>query len=140
VQNNANKTDKTMKWAVAASIGIAVILGILWFRAHMNAHIAYLNESYCRWAEQDADKIAAEITDYFSNPEHTTLPTIRGDSRYLGYVLNSREGQNIAWVTGDPESTITIVVQDGSGQCPDDYQKRSSQWDSGKYTRKLGFR
>ena len=137
MENNVNKTDKTKKWAMGVFIGIAVILGMLWFRAHMNAHIDYLNESCCRWAEQDADNIAAEIADYFSNPGHTTLPTISGGSSYLGYSLNSREGQNIAWVTGDSESTITIVIQDGSGQCPDDYQKSSSQWDSGKYTKKL---
>jgi hypothetical protein len=63
------------------------------------------------------------------------LPTINGDSEYLGYTLNPRDGQNIAWVTGDPESTITIVVQDGSGKCPEAYQEQFSQWDSGKYTK-----
>jgi type IV pilus assembly protein PilA len=136
-KNNVNKTDKTMKWGIAVFIGIVLIFGIFWFRAHMNAHIDYLNESYCRRTEQDANNIAAAIADYFSYPEHSTLPTIKGDSKYLGYVLNSREGQNIAWVTGDAKSAITIVVQDGSRQCPDDYQQRFSEWDSGKYTKKL---
>jgi len=65
------------------------------------------------------------------------LPTISGDSEYLGYILNSKEGQNIAWVTRDAESTITIVVEDGSGKCPEAYQERFSQWDSGKYTKKM---
>ena len=122
---------------MAVFIGILVILGIFWFRSHMNAHIDYLNESYCRRAEQDADNIAAAIADYFSNPEHTALPTISGDSKYLGYALNSIEGQNIAWVTGNAKSTITIVVQDGSGKCPGAYQQKFSGWDSGKYTKKL---
>lgn len=126
-----------MKGVVGVFIGILVVLGILWFRSHMKAHIDYLIESYCRRSEQDASNIAAAINDYFSYPEHSKLPTIKGDSVYLGYVLDSREGQNIAWVTGDPASTITIVVQDGSGKCPEDYQKRFPQWDSGKYTKKL---
>ena len=136
-ENNVNKTDKPLKWAMAVFIGIVVIGGMFWFRAHMKAHIDYLIETDCRRTEQDANNIAAAIADYFSYPEHSKLPTIKGDSVYLGYVLNSREGQNIAWVTGDIKSTITIVVQDGSGKCPDDYQKRFPEWDSGKYTKKL---
>jgi hypothetical protein len=137
MNNNVNKTEKSMKWVIAVFIGIVLISGMLWFRAHINAHRDYLNESYCRRAENDADNIAAVIADYFSNPEHKTLPTINGESEYLGYILNAIEGQNIAWVTGDAKSTITIVVRDGSGQCPHDYQKRSPEWDSGKYTKKL---
>ena len=89
---------------------------------------------YCNRAEWDAQNIAVAISDYFADPNHTTLPTISGDSVCLGYTLSSKGGQNIAWVTGDPESTITIIVQDGSGKCPDDYQERSPDWDSGKFT------
>jgi len=126
-----------MKWAMAVFIGIVLIFGMFWFRVHLNAHRDYLNESYCRRTEQDANNIAAAITDYFANPAHIKLPAISGDSEYLGYILNSREGQNIAWVTGNAKSTITIVVQDGSGQCPDAYQERFPQWDSGKYTKAL---
>ena len=65
--------------------------------------------------------------------------SLSGDSEYLGYTLSSKngKGQYIAWVTGDAESTITIVVKDGSGKCPDDYEERSAEWNSSKYTKKL---
>ena len=94
-------------------------------------------ETYCFRAESDANNIAAAISDYFALPEHTTLPTISGGSVYLGFTLSSKNGksQNIAWVTGDASSTITIVVQDSSGRCPDDYQESQPQWNSGKYTK-----
>ena len=83
----------------------------------------------CGATESDAKNIAVAIADYFSIPEHTTLPTISGDSEYLGLALSDRVGQNIAWVTGDPLSTITIVVQDGGGICPMEYMKADPDWD-----------
>jgi len=85
--------------------------------------------STCGATESDAKNIAVAIADYFSIPEHTTLPTISGDSEYLGLALSDRGGQNIAWVTGDPLSTITIVVQDGSDICPMEYMKANPDWD-----------
>ena len=91
-------------------------------------------KQYCSAAESDAQNIAAAIADYFAIPEHTTLPTISGESEYLGFTLSSKGGQNIAWVTGNAESTITIIVKDGSGKCPDDYQEGSPEWDAGRYT------
>ena len=54
------------------------------------------------------------------------------DMKYKG------RDQNIAWVSGDPMGTIIIVVQDGSGQCSEAYQEQSPEWDSGKYTKKIG--
>lgn len=137
MKNSVNNTDKPMKWVKAVFIGILLIFGIFWFRAHMKAHIDYLIESYCRRTEQDAKNIAATIADYFSYPEHSKLPNISGDSEYLGYNLNSEEGQNIAWVTEDTKSAITIIVEDGSGKCPDAYQERFPEWNSGKYTKKM---
>jgi hypothetical protein len=107
------------------------------FREDVNTQREDWNESYCKRAESDAHNITAAMADYFAIPEHTTLPTISGDSVYLGFTLYTKEGQNIAWVTGDPLSTITIIVQDGSGKCPDDYQERFPEWDSGKYTKTL---
>ena len=83
----------------------------------------------CSATERDAQNIAAAIADYFANPEHTTLPTISGESEYLGFTLYDKGGQNIAWVTGDPESTIKIVVQDTSGKCPREDMKADPEWD-----------
>ena len=139
MKNNVNKTDKTLEWVIASVIGIALIFGMYLFREDVNTDRDYQNESYCKMAESDANNIAAAIYDYFSIPEHKTLPTISGDSEYLGYTLSARYGknQNIAWVTGEAESTITIAVKDGSGKCPDAYQERFPEWDSGKYIKKL---
>ena len=96
--------------------------------------------SPCSFAESDADNIAATIADYFAIPEHVNLPTIAGDSVYPtnpypdNFVLSNKGGQNIAWVTGDPLSIITIVVQDTSGKCPKDYMKHWSNWDHNNST------
>jgi hypothetical protein len=132
-----NKTDKTLKWVIGPVIVIALIFGIFWYLKEVNTHRDYQNINYCRGAESDANNIASVIADYFADPEHTTLPTINGESVYLGYTLRSNNGkdQNIAWVTGDAVSTITIVVQDGSGKCLKAYQDEFSKWDSGKYTK-----
>ena len=104
-----------------------ILPGMVWYRP----------EQYCQYAKSDANHIAATIADYFANPLHTTLPTIDGESKYLDYTLSSNngKGQNIAWVSGDPMGTIIIVVQDSSRKCPDDYQERSAEWDSGRYTK-----
>jgi hypothetical protein len=83
----------------------------------------------CDATELDAQIIAVTIADYLAIPEHTTLPTISGESEYLGFTLSDKGGQNIAWVTGDPLSTIKIVVQDTSGKCPMEYMKADPDWD-----------
>jgi hypothetical protein len=144
MKNKTKKTNKTLKWVIGSVIVIALIFGMFLFRDdvnmvrdHVNTQRDYRNENYCKWAETDALNIAVTITEYFTDPEHNTLPTIGGDSKYLGYTLYSKGGQNIAWVTGDLESTITIVVQDGSGKCPESYQERFSEWNSGEYTKIL---
>ena len=130
-----NKTDKTLEWVIGSVIGIALIFCMYFFREEVNRWYEDWDRVYCNMAENDALNIAATISDYFADPEHTILPTISGDSEYLGFTLNSRDGQNIAWVTGDALSTITIVVQDGSGKCPEAYQDLSPDWNSGKYTK-----
>ena len=131
-----NKTDKTLEWIIGSVIVIALIFGMFLFREDVNTR-EYREDNYCGKTESDAHNIAATISDYFAVPEHTTLPTINGESVYLGFTLSSKNGkdQNIAWVTGDALSTITIVVQDGSGKCPEAYQDLSPDWNSGKYTK-----
>jgi hypothetical protein len=138
MKNKANKTDKTLEWIVGSIIVIALIFGMYLFREDVNTR-EYKQDNYCGRTESDANNIAAEIASYFADPDHTTLPTISGDSVYLGFTLSSKRGkdQNIAWVTGDAESTITIVVKDGSGKCPEAYQEQFPEWDSGKYTKTM---
>ena len=124
MKNKANKTDKTLEWIIWSVIVIALIFGIYLFREDVNRR-EYREDNYCGKTESDAQNIAAVIADYFSDPEHTTLPTINGESVYLGFTLrsNNGKGQNIAWVTGDALSTITIVVQDGTGKFRGNYRK-----------------
>ena len=139
MKNKVNKTDKTLEWVIGSVIVIALIFGMFLFREDVNNQREHKNESYCIRAESDANNIAAAISDYFADPEHITLPTISGGSEYLGFTLSAKYGKNrnIAWVTGEAESTITIVVQDSSGKCPEAYQDLSPGWNSGKYTKTM---
>lgn len=136
---NGNKTDITMDLFIAAVIGVILIFGYFQYREDENIRGGHRNEVYCSMAESDAHNIAAALADYFANPTHDTVPTLNGESEYLGCTLNSRKGQNIAWVSGtvEPEYNVTIVVKDGSGKCPKGYQETTRGWDSGKYTLKL---
>ncbi len=109
---------KVLIFLVGALLVLVIIYNFIF--AHHNCG------SRCAPAESDANNIAAAISDYFAVPEHTTLPTISGGSEYLGFTLSARDDQNIAWVTGDPLSTITIVVQDTSGKCPSGYRSASA--------------
>ena len=138
MKNKSNKTDKTLEWIIGSVIVIALIFGMYLFREDVNTR-EYREDNYCGKTESDAQNITALISEYFAVPEHTTLPTINGESVYLGFTLSSDNGkdQNIAWVTGDASSTITIVVQDGSGKCPQSYQDLSPDWNSGKYTKTM---
>ena len=128
-----------MEWTLAAVILIAVIFGIFMVREEVKKWYEDWDRVYCSMAEHDARSIAVEIADYFAWPQHTTLPTLNGESKYLGYTLNSRDGQNVAWVTGNAEEEIdvTIIVKDASGKCPKSYQETTHGWDSGKYTLKM---
>ena len=138
MKNKANKTDKTLEWVIGSVIVIALIFGMYLFREDVNTR-EYREDDYCGRTESDAHNIAAEIGSYFAVPENTTLPTINGESVYLGFTLSSNNGkdQNIAWVTGDALSTITIVVKDGSGKCPEAYQEQFPEWDSSKYKKTM---
>ncbi len=136
--NNAKGFTLIELMIVIAIIGILAAIAIPNF-------ISYRNKSYCNAAESDANNIAAVIADYFAIPEHTTLPTIAGDSTYETFDLSSKGGQNIGTVSGDPATSITIVVQDTSGRCPTDYRTASAasagddKWASGsnQYTKKM---
>ncbi len=101
---------------------VIAIIGILAAIAIPN-FIAYRNKSYCSTAEKDASSIAGGIADYFAIPGRTTLPTTASD---VGLTI-----ANPNTISGDPNTTITITVEDASGRCPDEYQDESDYWDSG---------
>jgi len=104
---------------------VIAIIGVLAAIAIPN-FIAYRNKSYCNSAESDANNVAAAISDYFAIPEHTTLETTTGASQFMGFTLTDKGGQNLVDVTGDAGGTITIVVTEAAGRCPDDYRGASA--------------
>jgi prepilin-type N-terminal cleavage/methylation domain-containing protein len=104
---------------------VIAIIGVLAAIAIPN-FIAYRNKSYCNSAESDANNVAAAISDYFAIPEHTTLQEIAGASQYMGFTLTNKGGQNEVDVSGDAGGTITIVVTEAAGRCPEDYRGASA--------------
>ncbi len=123
---------------------VIAIIGILAAIAIPN-FIAYRDKSYCSGAESDANNVIASIADYFAIPEHVNLVTADGVGTYEGFNLSSKGGQNLVTVTGDPATTISIIVTDASTRCPGDYQNASAanpgsqgKWDgSGHYTKAM---
>ena len=131
---------------------VIAIIGILAAIAIPN-FISYRNKTFCSAAESDANNVAAAIADYFAIPEHVDLPTANGVGTYVlsatqQFQLSAKGGQNIVTVTGDPDGVITIIVEDASGRCPDDYRQASASnpspqgiWDTGaangQYTKLL---
>jgi type IV pilus assembly protein PilA len=106
---------------------VIAIIGILAAIAIPN-FIAYRNKAFCSAAESDAKSTAAAIADYFAIPSHTAVA--RAD---LTGVVPS--GSNtIAVQAADPSQNITILVTDGSGRCPANYQAASSWWTNSVFT------
>jgi len=97
---------------------VIAIIGILAAIAIPN-FISYRNKSFCSRAESDAGAIAAAIADYFAVPSRVALPTVAN----LGITLSGKAPTlNTGAITGDPNTTITIAVTDGSARCPADYK------------------
>jgi prepilin-type N-terminal cleavage/methylation domain-containing protein len=105
---------------------VIAIIGILAAIAIPN-FIAYRNKSFCSAAESDANAIAGRISDYYSVPTRTALVAL-GDIGGADIL----SGTNSATITGDPNTTITITVTDGSGRCPAEYQTAMGQGDNPK--------
>jgi prepilin-type N-terminal cleavage/methylation domain-containing protein len=104
---------------------VIAIIGILAAIAIPN-FIAYRNKSFCSRAESDANGVAAAIADYFSVPTHVATPAFGDLNGGAGYTMS---GNNpAAAIAGvNPNVSITIVVTDGSGRCPADYQAGMTQ-------------
>ena len=96
---------------------VIAIIGILAAIAIPN-FIEYRNKSYCSRAESDANNIAAALSDYFSIPNHTTLPT--GDA-VTQKVVSVLSGDNTGDISGTADA-IVITVTDASGRCPQKYR------------------
>jgi len=97
---------------------VIAIIGILAAIAIPN-FISYRNKAFCSGVESDANGIAAVIADYFSNPDHTTLPTQANGTTYDpegGSPFNTTN-DNVLLVSGNTDN-ITITVDDNSNRCP----------------------
>ncbi|MFP4445932.1 MAG: prepilin-type N-terminal cleavage/methylation domain-containing protein [Desulfosudaceae bacterium] len=100
---------------------VIAIIGILAAIAIPN-FISYRNKAFCSRAESDANSISGEISNYFSIPSHTSIVT---DDISENIVTNEDFGLQ----TADPNTNITITVEDESGRCPDDYMSADEMWD-----------
>ena len=120
-QTNTPSVGRPMGFTLIELMIVIAIIGILAAVAVPN-FISYRNKSFCSQAETDVINIAGEIAEYFSVNSRTETP----DYADLRCTLS---GNNTASVTGaDPNSNITIIVTDGSGRCPEEYQKPSVDW------------
>lgn len=102
---------------------VIAIIGILAAIAIPN-FISYRNKSFCSRTESDAASIAAAVADYFAIPAHVDLPTFAQLNNGNGITLSGDNTTADAGTTlaGDPNTTITITVEDASARCPEDYR------------------
>jgi len=102
---------------------VIAIIGILAAIAIPN-FISYRNKSFCSRTESDASSIAAAVADYFAIPAHVDLPTFAQLNNGNGITLSGDNNTGDAGTTlaGDPNTTITITVEDASQRCPIDYR------------------
>ncbi len=102
---------------------VIAIIGILAAIAIPN-FIAYRNKSFCSQAESDAKNMLAAVADYFSEPEHTSMPDI-GD--LIGFEYSGMDtDRNTGSLSGDPDGTIIATVTEISNRCPRGSQYVSS--------------
>ena len=94
---------------------VIAIIGVLAALAIPN-FIAYRNKSFCAQAEHDTQNTLAALASYFTEPDHTTVPDTQDLIDTEDLSLNN-DTLDVA-VTGTVESTITIIVTDGSNRCP----------------------
>jgi type IV pilus assembly protein PilA len=104
-------------------IELMVVIGIvaLLMAIAIPNFINFRNKAFCSEAETDANHIAMAISDYYGSPLHTGLPTI--DDLKINIV-------NPAEITGDPNTTITILVTDRTSRCPSNYREASDYWEN----------
>ena len=96
---------------------VIAIIGILAAIAIPN-FITYRNKAFCARAETDAQSIVAALSSYFSDPQHTTTPTIPQLKTGASLVLNNNNTATLEPNVASNTAWWTIVVTDGSNRCP----------------------
>ena len=100
---------------------VIAIIGILASIAIPN-FLSYRAKSFCTAAEQDANNIAAAISDYFAIPYHKNMI----NENDIKFVVTPPNTARINGTLG----AIVISVTDGTGQCPPDYMVKAPNWDA----------
>ena len=95
---------------------VIAIIGILAAIAIPN-FIAYRNKAFCSRAETDARDVVSALAAYFSDPQHTSTPTM-AQLRATSYL--TLNGNNIAILASTGAGNLmywTITVTDATGRC-----------------------
>jgi type IV pilus assembly protein PilA len=95
---------------------VIAIIGILAAIAIPN-FISYRNKAFCSRAETDAQNVIAALSSYFSDPQHTTTPTVDQLKTVASLVLNNNTTSITSTGTGG-NAVWAIAVTDGSTRCP----------------------
>ncbi len=95
---------------------VIAIIGILAAIAIPN-FISYRNKAFCSRAETDAQNVIAALASYFSDPQHTSTPTVAELRTTASLVLNNNTSTITPSGTGNA-IIWAIAVTDGSGRCP----------------------
>ena len=96
---------------------VIAIIGILAAIAIPN-FISYRNKAFCSKAETDAQSVIAALSSYFSEPQHTSTPTIDQLKSTSSLALNNNNVATIATSGTGGNAIWTITVTDGSTRCP----------------------
>jgi len=102
---------------------VIAIIGILTAIAIPN-FIAYRNNAFCSQAETTAESIGLALSNYYGIAGHTAIP----DPKELDVYL-----QNSVSLSGDINTTISIIVTDNSRRCPKNYMEKNPHWNASTY-------
>jgi len=117
---------------------VIAIIGILAAIAIPN-FISYRDKAYCSRAETDGSNVLASLASYFSEPDHTQLPSVATLSTVESLSVNNG-ATNVVYSgatvgAGIPRNVdLWITVTDASGRCP-----RASSYSVSMGADKVGY-
>ncbi len=96
---------------------VIAIIGILAAIAIPN-FISYRNKAFCSKAETDAQSVVASLSSYFSDPAHTSSPSIDELKAKESLTLNNNNTATLSAMGSGATAYWRIQVTDASGRCP----------------------